>query len=126
MARHFATDTRVRFDIRPTNDVAFSVYGVRYLLAHGDMLGVKGGDGIIGKISSLEKSHIERAIDHLPSTGAVLTAPGVVMRASRIWAISCSMRLNWSPIVAAEPTSFLMSARPSRRLATASCCWLQC
>jgi hypothetical protein len=61
LARHFAADTRVRFDIRPTNDVAFSVYGVRYLLAHGDMLGVKGGDGIIGSIGPITRGEVKKS-----------------------------------------------------------------
>jgi hypothetical protein len=44
--RHFAHDPNVRVDIRDSNDVHYRVYGLRFLLNHGDMLGVKGGDGI--------------------------------------------------------------------------------
>lgn len=61
LARHFANDTRVQFDIRPTNDVSFTVYGVRYLLVHGDMLGVKGGDGIIGSIGPITRGEVKKS-----------------------------------------------------------------
>src|SRR6266403_1964024 len=42
-----AGDDRVVFDIRPANQVFYRVWDQRYLAMHGDMLGVKGGDGII-------------------------------------------------------------------------------
>ena len=34
-------------------DVHYRVYGERYLACHGDMLGVRGGDGIIGSIGPI-------------------------------------------------------------------------
>jgi hypothetical protein len=46
----------VRIDIRDSNDVHYRVYALRFLLNHGDMLGVKGGDGIIGAIGRAERS----------------------------------------------------------------------
>ena len=48
--KHSTDNADVRGDIRPSNDVHYRVYGLRLLLDHGDMLGVKGGDGIIGAI----------------------------------------------------------------------------
>lgn len=38
----------VTWQIADSNDALFVVYGKRYMLTHGDSLGVKGGDGIIG------------------------------------------------------------------------------
>lgn len=50
LERHFATrkDDRLRFMIPAGTDAYYRVHGHRYLLTHGDALGVKGGDGIIG------------------------------------------------------------------------------
>ncbi len=38
----------ITWQIADSNDAVFDVFGKRYLLTHGDSLGVKGGDGIIG------------------------------------------------------------------------------
>lgn len=51
--RHFRGTDKIRFDISPGIDVAFRSYGLRYLLTHGDSLGVKGGDGIIGALGPI-------------------------------------------------------------------------
>jgi hypothetical protein len=40
VAKHFADDERVRVDIRPSNDLLYHVYGLRFLLTHRDTLGV--------------------------------------------------------------------------------------
>jgi hypothetical protein len=61
LARDFAGDPRFHFDIRPSNDVSFSVYGMRYLLVHGDMLGVRGGDGIIGSAGPIIRGEVKRS-----------------------------------------------------------------
>lgn len=55
----FQDDKRVTFDFRPSNDVYFRVFNERYLLAHGDMLGVKGGDGIIGSIGPIMRGEVK-------------------------------------------------------------------
>ena len=47
LARHFAGDKRITFEIPDGPDAAYSVYSTRYLLTHGDRLG-HGGDGLIG------------------------------------------------------------------------------
>jgi hypothetical protein len=61
VARHFAEDKRIQFDIRPSNDVHYRVFGERYLACHGDMLGVRGGDGIIGSIGPIVRGEIKQA-----------------------------------------------------------------
>jgi len=61
LARHFADDKRIQFDIRPSNDVHYKVFGQRYLLTHGDMLGVKGGDGIIGSIGPIMRGEVKKS-----------------------------------------------------------------
>ncbi len=48
-------DTRVQFSIPGETDAYFSVLGHRFLLTHGDTLGVKGGDGIIGAIGPIAR-----------------------------------------------------------------------
>lgn len=55
LQRHFAGDSRITFDIPDTNEVHYRVYGQRYLAMHGDMLGVKGGDGIIGSLGPIAR-----------------------------------------------------------------------
>jgi hypothetical protein len=55
LQRHFADDDRITFDIPDTNEVHYRVYGQRYLAMHGDMLGVKGGDGIIGSLGPIAR-----------------------------------------------------------------------
>lgn len=61
LQKHFENDKRIRFDVRPSNDVFYRVYGERYLLQHGDMLGVKGGDGIIGAIGPIMRGETKKA-----------------------------------------------------------------
>lgn len=55
VAREFAGDRRFVFDIPDTNEVHYRVFGQRYLAMHGDMLGVKGGDGIIGSLGPIAR-----------------------------------------------------------------------
>jgi hypothetical protein len=56
---HFQDDKRLTFDMRPSNDVYYRVFNERYLLAHGDMLGVKGGDGIIGSLGPIMRGEVK-------------------------------------------------------------------
>lgn len=53
LARTFRNEPRVQFLIPNETDAFFNVYGHRYMLTHGDNLGVKGGDGIIGAIGPI-------------------------------------------------------------------------
>ena len=53
LEKHFAEDDRVRFLIPDGADAYFAVNGHRFLLTHGDNLGVQGGDGIIGALGPI-------------------------------------------------------------------------
>ena len=53
VARYFKRSKNVQFLISESADCHFSVYGHRYMLTHGDSLGVKGGDGIIGALGPI-------------------------------------------------------------------------
>jgi hypothetical protein len=52
---HDIGDKRVQFLIPRETDAYFTVLGHRFLLTHGDTLGVKGGDGIIGAIGPIAR-----------------------------------------------------------------------
>jgi len=59
LERHFRGDKRVQFMIPGETDAYFSVFGHRFLLTHGDTLGVKGGDGIIGFVGPITRGAIK-------------------------------------------------------------------
>lgn len=59
LIRHFAGNKHVQFDFRPSNEVFFRVWSKRFYLQHGDMLGVRGGDGIIGAIGPIMRGEIK-------------------------------------------------------------------
>lgn len=59
LERHFCHDARVRFLISGDADCHFRVYGHRFMLTHGDALGVKGGDGIIGSLGPITRGRIK-------------------------------------------------------------------
>lgn len=74
LARHFKKSRNVQFYIPESADAHFKVYGTRYMLTHGDSLGTKGGDGIIGAIGPImrgaikthrSESQVEREFDIL-------------------------------------------------------------
>jgi hypothetical protein len=44
---------------RKTADCAFNIFGHRYLLTHGDSLGTKGGDGIIGALGPIMRGTLK-------------------------------------------------------------------
>lgn len=52
-------DKRVKFEIAEQTDVLFAVHGHRFLLTHGDALGTKGGDGMIGAIGPIMRGAIK-------------------------------------------------------------------
>ena len=52
---YFRNDKRIQFSIPGETDAYFSVLGHRFLLTHGDTLGVKGGDGIIGALGPIAR-----------------------------------------------------------------------
>jgi hypothetical protein len=53
LERCFKKSKHVHFLVPDGPDAYFPVVGTRYLLTHGDALGVKGGDGIIGAIGPI-------------------------------------------------------------------------
>lgn len=59
LARYFRNSKHVQFFIPDETDAHFRVFGHRYLLTHGDSLGVKGGDGIIGAIGPIMRGAIK-------------------------------------------------------------------
>lgn len=59
LERYFRDDKRIRFMIPNEADAYFSVFGTRFLLTHGDSLGVKGGDGIIGALGPIARGTIK-------------------------------------------------------------------
>jgi hypothetical protein len=59
VARHYAGNPRIVFDIPDANEVFFKVFGRRYLAMHGDMMGVKGGDGIIGSLGPIVRGELK-------------------------------------------------------------------
>lgn len=52
-------DDRVKIDVRPANEVYYRVFEQRCLAMHGDMMGVKGGDGIIGALGPIMRGEIK-------------------------------------------------------------------
>lgn len=59
LARHFRGTKNIQFMIPNETDARFNVFGHRYLLTHGDNLGVKGGDGIIGAIGPIMRGSMK-------------------------------------------------------------------
>lgn len=59
LERYFQSDENIQFLIPNETDAYFSVYGHRLLLTHGDSLGVRGGDGIIGSVGPIMRGVIK-------------------------------------------------------------------
>jgi hypothetical protein len=59
LARHYEGNRHVVLDIPATNEVYYRVFGQRYLGMHGDMMGVKGGDGIIGALGPIARGEVK-------------------------------------------------------------------
>jgi predicted phosphodiesterase len=59
VARHFRDDKRFQFFIPDEADASFAVLGHQFLLTHGDALGVKGGDGIIGALGPIARGAVK-------------------------------------------------------------------
>ena len=65
LERHFKDDDRVVIHVSQETDVIYTLHRTKYLLTHGDSLGVRGGNGIIGAIGP-----IMRGVRKLQSTNA--------------------------------------------------------
>lgn len=59
LIRHFADDDRITFMVPDSNECLYRVFSNRFLLAHGDMLGATGGDGIIGAIGPIMRGEFK-------------------------------------------------------------------
>ena len=59
LARYFKREKHIQIDVPNTADCHFKSFGTRYMLTHGDSLGVKGGDGIIGAIGPIMRGSIK-------------------------------------------------------------------
>ncbi len=52
-------EKRIIISIPPSNEAEFCIFGLRFLQVHGDMLGVQGGDGIIGAIGPIMRGKMK-------------------------------------------------------------------
>ena len=59
LIRYFRKDQRVQFTASQGPDCHFRAYHHRFCLTHGDRLGVKGGDGIIGAIGPIVRGAVK-------------------------------------------------------------------
>lgn len=57
--QHFEKDKRLTFYIPDEPDAFFNVNGHRFMLTHGDALGTKGGDGMIGALGPIARGNIK-------------------------------------------------------------------
>ena len=56
---YFRDDPRVTFYIPDEPDALFSVYGTKIMMTHGDAIGAKGGDGMIGALGPIKRGEIK-------------------------------------------------------------------
>lgn len=59
VARHFENDPRVTVMVPDAGETVFRVYGRTFLLSHGDQLGTRGGDGIIGALGPIMRGSMK-------------------------------------------------------------------
>lgn len=59
LARVFKDNKNVKFYIPEAFDAYFTLFGHRFFLTHGDQLGVRGGDGIIGNLGPIARGAIK-------------------------------------------------------------------
>lgn len=94
-AKYLERDKGIQFYIPQESDAFFKVHGHRFLLTHGDSLGVKGGDGIIGAAGPImrgaikvgrSEAQIGRNFDTLVMGHwhQYLTLPGIIVNNSLI------------------------------------------
>jgi hypothetical protein len=55
----FRDDPRVKFYIPDEPDAFFNVYGTKIMMTHGDAIGAKGGDGMIGALGPIKRGEIK-------------------------------------------------------------------
>lgn len=59
LRRTFETDKRIQFANPLSNQVHYRVFDTRFMAMHGDMLGARGGDGIIGAIGPIMRGEFK-------------------------------------------------------------------
>ena len=59
LARHFQGRPEIVLDIPDSNEVYYRIFSRRYLAMHGDMMGARGGDGIIGSIGPITRGEMK-------------------------------------------------------------------
>ena len=59
LERAFRKEKNIQFQIPSGADSRFDMFGTRFLLTHGDTLGVRGGDGIIGVLGPLARGRLK-------------------------------------------------------------------
>lgn len=52
-------DKKITFTLPDSGDAHFKIYDKRFLLTHGDMMGVRGGDGIIGALGPIMRGTVK-------------------------------------------------------------------
>jgi predicted phosphodiesterase len=61
LERAFQDDERVTVQVSEETDLLYDCAGLRYLLTHGDSMGVKGGNGIIGALGPIMRGYKKTA-----------------------------------------------------------------
>jgi len=61
LEREFANDDRITVQVSEETDLLYDCAGLRYLLTHGDSMGVKGGNGIIGALGPIMRGYKKTA-----------------------------------------------------------------
>jgi hypothetical protein len=59
LERYFRKEKHIQIAVPNETDYFYKLYGHRYLLTHGDTLGVKGGDGIIGALGPIMRGRLK-------------------------------------------------------------------
>lgn len=59
LIREFQDDVRFKFLVPDEPDAHFAIYGRRFMTTHGDSIGVKGGDGIIGMLGPITRGAVK-------------------------------------------------------------------
>ena len=72
LEKHFAKDENVEIIVAESTDLIYDIYTFRFILTHGDRMGVKGGDGFIGSIGPIIRGN-KKIRDHLSNYGITYT-----------------------------------------------------
>jgi len=124
LARHYEGRKEIVFDIRPSNEVFYKVFSQRYFAMHGDMMGVRGGDGIIGALGPIARGEVKvgklaaaigQDYDRLliGHWHQEITLPRVVVANSlKGWDEYAKNALRAPPSTPSQPLWFVHSKRP--------------